>query len=112
MTDAVVSQVAVEVLRPNSALGVTATVGSFSLVGKTASLPNISKRFSLTGNPATLTYVPDLNPYAGAFVLTGVAASLKAKKATIGQAGSFNVAGQSATNVLTRRGAIVLLVGI
>lgn len=95
--DAQVSQLVVEVLRPNAAKGVSASVGTFTL----------------TGIAAVLRIGHKLSGIAGSFTLTGVAASKSQTRRLLSGSGAFTLTGKDATFVRPGRlfadpGAFVL----
>lgn len=97
-----VSQLAVEVLRPNVGRGISAEVGTFTLTGRAASFiysrtfVTSAGGFNLSGQAAgsVRTYV--ISPTVGVFVLTGQNAALKLPGKIDGSVGAFSLTGKTA----------------
>lgn len=100
--NAQVSQIAVEVLRPNVGKGIAASPGSFTLTGKTSLGKRLYKvtaaagAFTLTGIAAGSRQKYVLHPVTGVYVLTGKNAALKLPGKIFCQTGAFTLTGQSA----------------
>lgn len=117
--DAQISQLAVEVLRPNAARGLTAAAGGFTLSGQIAALTRkraiagAAGAFVLSGQGAGSLRAYAAHAIVGAFILTGGDAALKLPGKMICAAGDFAISGQPAVigrklKILTAVGTFVL----
>ena len=101
--DAQVSQVAVEVLRPNSAKRFVASVGSYTLTGKTSNgvythvLSVAAGTFTATGVAATFTRGLKVAAAKGTFTLTGAAASYARSNMVIADSGAVTLTVRAAS---------------
>lgn len=102
MTDARVSQLAVEVIRPNVGIGIAGDAGTFTLTGQAAAglynykLAAAVGALTLTGQSAGFTRTRNLYSAAGLFVLTGQDAALKLPGKINADLGVFTFTGQDA----------------
>ena len=100
--DAQVSQLAVEVLRPNAARGLTASAGGLTLSGQIAGLAYVrsivgaAEAFVLSGQAAGSLRAYIIVATAGDFILTGEDATYFQPGTIAAETGHFSFAGQSA----------------
>lgn len=101
--NAEVTQLAVEVLRPNGTAGLAGSAGSFTLTGNAATLTyrriltSAVGSYSLTGNDVSFAYLPSLELLGGAFTLTGNNATLTFQRVLTCSVGAFSYTGNAAT---------------